>query len=40
MTSTYDLNGLINFSKVGKSRILDYTFEVLETPKNIYYNII
>lgn len=38
--STYDLDGKINFSKDGKFRILDYTFEVLETPTNIYYNIL
>jgi hypothetical protein len=40
MPSTYDLDGKINFSKDGKFRILDYTFEVLETPTNIYYNIL
>lgn len=38
MPSTYDSNGIINFSKDGMYRMFNYTFEVLETPTNIYYN--
>lgn len=37
MPSTYDNAGIINFSKDGMFRTLNYSLKVLDTPSNIIY---